>query len=99
MSKHREYPPYISYLIATVMSVSLIGMQATLPFKVQALHGDLGAVGFLFTFTSLIYVITGLSLGWISQHAGPRRVMLTALLLCSVAACIVPSTTKMYQVY
>ena len=34
---HREYPPYISYAIATLMSVSMLALQATLPFKLQTL--------------------------------------------------------------
>ena len=72
---HREYPPFVSYGIATLMSVSMLALQATLPFKLQTLGAGLDAVGFLFTCTSFCYVLAGLFLSWISHHAGPRRVM------------------------
>jgi hypothetical protein len=49
---HREFPPYISYLIVTVMSVASLALQATVPFKIKALWGDFGAVGFLFMWAS-----------------------------------------------
>lgn len=45
MTTVRQYPPYIRYLIVTVMSVALLAIQATVPFKNKAL-------GFLFIWTS-----------------------------------------------
>src|SRR5258705_13418649 len=70
MSPSRQFPPYISYLIVTVMSVALLAIQATIPFKIKALGGDFGAVGLLFMWASFWYVMAGLFLGWISHHVG-----------------------------
>ena len=96
---HREYPPFVSYAIATLMSVSMLALQATLPFKIQTLGAGLDSVGFLFTCTSFCYVLSGLFLSWISQHAGPRRVMLATLAGCGLTAVLVPFATAMWQVY
>ena len=95
---HREYPPYISYAIATLMSVSMLALQATLPFKLQTLGAGLDAVGFLFTCTSFCYVLAGLFLSWISHHAGPRRVMLATLVICGLTAVLLPFATRLWQV-
>jgi len=96
---HREYPPYVSYGIATLMSVSMLALQATLPFKLQTLGAGLDAVGFLFTCTSFCYVLAGLFLSWISHHAGPRRVMLAMLAGCGLTAVLLPFATALWQVY
>jgi MFS family permease len=95
----KEFPPYISYLIAALMSVALLAMQTTLPFKIKALGGDFGAVGFLFMWSSFWYVMTGLFLGWISHHVGPRRVMLVTLTLCAVLALSMIWVNAMWQLY
>lgn len=99
MPEPRQYPPYISYLIVTVMSVALLAMQTTLPFKIKALGGDFGAVGFLFMWSSFWYVMTGLFLGWISHHVGPRRVMLVTLTTCAVLALSMIWVEAMWQLY
>ena len=96
---HREYPPFVSYGIATLMSVSMLALQATLPFKLQTLGAGLDAVGFLFMCTSFCYVLSGLFLGWISQHVGPRRVMLATLAVCGGMAVLLPFTDALWQVY
>jgi len=96
---HREYPPYISYLMATLMSVSQCAYQATLPFKLKALGGGLDSVGFLFMWTSFWYILAGVFLGWISHRVGPRRVMLMALAVCGTMAVLVPFTTAIWQIY
>ena len=98
-ASHREFPPYISYLIVTVMSVALLAVQATVPFKIQALGGDLSAVGFLFMWASFWYVLAGLSLGRLSHHIGPRRVMLTTLAICAVMATGMIGARAMWQLY
>ena len=96
---HHEYPPFVSYGIATLMSVSMLALQATLPFKLQTLGAGLDAVGFLFTCTSFCYVLSGVFLGWISHHAGPRRVMLATLAICGLTAVLLPFATVLWQVY
>ena len=96
---HREYPPFVSYAIATLMSVSMLALQATLPFKLQTLGAGLDGVGFLFTCTSFCYVLAGLFLSWISHHAGPRRVMLGTLALCGLTAVLLAFATALWQVY
>ena len=95
---HREYPPFVSYSIATLMSISSLALQATLPFKLQTLGAGLDSVGFLFTCTSFFYVLAGLFLSWISQHAGPRRVMLATLVVCGLTAVLLPGANAMWQV-
>ncbi|MEI8315156.1 MAG: MFS transporter [Verrucomicrobiota bacterium] len=95
----REYPPVVSYGIATLMSVSMLSLMATLPFKIQQLEGGLDSVGFLFMCTSFCYVLTGLFLSWISHHVGPRRVMLAMLVMCGLTAVLLPFATAMWQVY
>src|SRR6266446_3247385 len=99
MSSSRQFPPYISYLIVAVMSVALLAIQATIPFKIKALGCELGAVGFLFMWASFWYVMAGLFLGWISHHVGPRRVMLTTLAICAVAATGMVGGRAMWQLY
>ncbi|MEI8063207.1 MAG: MFS transporter [Verrucomicrobiota bacterium] len=96
---HREYPPFVSYGIATLMSVSMLSLLATLPFKIKTLGAGLDSVGFLFMCTSFCYVLTGLFLSWISHHAGPRRVMLAMLVMCGLTAVLLPFATAMWQVY
>ena len=96
---HREYPPYVSYGIATLMSVSMLALMATLPFKIQTLGAGLDSVGFLFMCTSLFYVLSGVFLSWISHHVGPRRVILATLALCGLTAWLLPFATTMWQVY
>ena len=96
---HREYPPFVSYAIATLMSVSMLALQATLPFKLQTLGAGLDSVGFLFTCTSFCYVLAGLFLSWISHHVGPRRVMLATLAVCGGTAVLLPSASALWQVY
>ena len=81
------------------MSVSQLAYQATIPFKLKALGGGLDSVGFLFTWTSAWYVAAGLSLGWISHRYGPRRTMLTTLVICGANALVIPFTTAIWQVY
>jgi MFS family permease len=98
-ANHREFPPFISYLIVAIMSVALLATQATIPFKIKALGGDFGAVGFLFLWTSLWYVLAGLFLGWISHHVGPRRVMLATLSLCAALAAMMIGVEAMWQLY
>ena len=95
----KEFPPYISYLIVTVMSVALLAIQATIPFKVKALGGDFGAVGFLFMWTSLCYVLAGVFLGWVSHRIGPRRVMLVTLAICAAMAAGIIGVRAMWQLY
>jgi predicted MFS family arabinose efflux permease len=95
----KEFPPFISYLIVAVMSVALLAIQATLPFKIKTLGGDLGAVGLLFLWASCWYVMSGLLLGWISHHVGPRRVMLTTLLICAAMAAGMSCARAMWQLY
>jgi predicted MFS family arabinose efflux permease len=99
MPSSRQFPPYISYLIVTLMSVALLAIQATVPFKIKALGGDFGAVGFLFMWTSFWYVMAGVSLGWISHHIGPRRVMLTTLLICAAMGGAMSYAHAMWQLY
>ena len=98
-SGHREYPPVVSYGIATLMSVSMMAMMATLPFKIQTLGAQLDGVGFLFMCTSFCYVLSGLFLSWISHHVGPRRVMLAMLAVCGLTAVLLPFAGTMWQVY
>lgn len=98
-SGHREYPPVVSYGIATLMSVSMMAMMATLPFKIQTLGARLDSVGFLFMCTSFCYVLAGLFLSWISHHVGPRRVMLAMLAVCGFTAVLLPFAGTMWQVY
>src|ERR1043166_4563473 len=95
----REFPPYLSYLFVTVTSVALLSMQATLPFKLKELGRSLDDVGFLFTWTSFWYVMSGVFLGWISHHVGPRRVMLVSLAICAVMAFAMPAAKLIWQVY
>ena len=95
----REYPPFVSYLIATLMAVSLLSLQATLPFKLKELGGSLASVGFLFMWTSFWYVMAGLFLSRITQQAGPRQVMLTTLAICSLSALLLPFTTVIWHVW
>jgi predicted MFS family arabinose efflux permease len=95
----KEFPPCVSYLIVTGMSVALLAVQATIPFKIKALGGDLGAVGLLFLWASCWYVVSGLSLGWISHHAGPRRVMLATLLTCAAMAAGMSGARALWQLY
>lgn len=94
---HREYPPYVSYLIVVLMSVALLTLQTTVPFKIKELGGGLDTVGFLFTWTSLWYVVAGLSLGWISQRHGPRRTMLVTLVICALTTLGLPWTRNVWQ--
>lgn len=95
----REYPPSVSYLIATLMAVSQLCYQGTIPFKLKALGGGLDSVGFLFTWTSAWYIAAGFSLGWISHRYGPRRTMLTALVICAGMVVLVPLAAHLWQVY
>jgi MFS family permease len=95
----KEFPPYISYLIAALMSVAVLAMQTTLPFKVKELGGDLGAVGFLFTWSSAWYIAAGMGLGWLSHHFGPRRVMLVTLAFSMGLVIWMVYTTAMWQLY
>ncbi len=99
MRPHREFPPHVSYLIVTLMSVALLAMQATIPFKVKALGGDFGAVGLLFMWAAAWYVVSGLSLGRISHHVGPRRVMLTTLLICAATVTGIAFVRAIWQLY
>ena len=95
----REFPPYISYLMVTVMSVALLSMQAAVPFKVKQLGGGFDAVGFLFTWTSCWYIASGLILGRIAHQAGPRRVMLVSLAICAALVFALSATTALWQLY
>ena len=98
MTVHRrEYPPYVSYGIATLMSLSMLALMATLPFKIQTLGAGLDSVGFLFMCISFCYVLSGVFLGWISHHAGPRRVMLAMLAVCSSMALLLPFANTLWQ--
>jgi MFS family permease len=96
-ARHREFPPYVSYLIVVLMSVALLTLQTTVPFQVKELGGGLDIVGFLFTWTSLWYVVAGLSLGWISQRYGPRRTMLVTLMICVLSTLGIPWTRTVWQ--
>ena len=95
----REYPPYVSYLIVTVMSVAMLAVQTTIPFKVKELGGGFDAVGFLFTWASFWYVASGFLLGKVSHHIGPRRTMLATLAICATLAIAVSQTTALWQLY
>jgi predicted MFS family arabinose efflux permease len=95
----REFPPYISYLMVTLMSVALLAMQATIPFKVKELGGGFDAVGFLFTWTSVWYVLSGLFLSRFSHHIGPRRMMLVSLAICAALVFVLSATTALWQLY
>jgi MFS family permease len=99
MSPERQFPPYISYLIVTIMSVALLAMQTTIPFKLAELGRGFDAVGFLFTWVSLWYVISGLALGKLSHHLGPRRTMLTTLLICAALTLCIIWTNAVWQLY
>lgn len=96
-ARYREYPPSVSYLIVVLMSVALLMLQTTIPFQVKELGGGLDIVGFLFTWTSLWYVVAGLSLGWISHRYGPRRTMLVTLVICALATLGMPWTRNVWQ--
>jgi predicted MFS family arabinose efflux permease len=95
----RQFPPFVTYLIVTMMSVALLAMQTTLPFMIKTLGGDFGSVGFLFMWSSFWYVMTGLLLGWISHHVGPRRVMLATLAMCAVLVTAMIWVNAMWQLY
>jgi MFS family permease len=96
---NREFPPYLSYSIVTIMSVATLSMQVTLPFKIKALGGGFDTVGFLFTWTSFWYVISGMVLGRTFEHTGPRRVMLVALTICAAMVLLMPWATSVRQLY
>lgn len=81
------------------MSVALLAMQATMPFKIKALGGDLGAVGVFFMWASLFYVVAGVGLGWISHRLGPRRVMLVTLTICALMSAGMIAAHTMWQLY
>jgi MFS family permease len=81
------------------MSVAVVAMKATVPFKIKELGGDFGAVGLLFLWTSAWYVASGLGLGWVSHHFGPRRVVLATLALCAAVTLVMPATTALGQLY
>ncbi|MCG3147660.1 MAG: hypothetical protein PCFJNLEI_01100 [Verrucomicrobiae bacterium] len=96
---HREYPPSVSYLIAVLMSVAHLTFLATIPYKLKTLGGGLDTVGFVFTWMSAWYIVAGLALGWLSQRYGPRRVMLTCVVIAGGVAGLTPFTTAVWQVY
>ena len=98
-SDSSEYPPYMGYAIATLMSVCNLAFQATIPFKLQILGKGLDVVGFLSTWTSLCYALVSVSFGWVSHRFGPRRVMVTTLLIFGVMALAIPWTTAAWQIY
>jgi MFS family permease len=99
MSGHREYPPYISYLIVTIMSVAMLAVQTTIPFKLKELGRGFDAVGFLFTWTSFWYIASGLLLGKVSHHVGPRRTMLITLTASATMVFIVSQAQAVWQMY
>ncbi len=99
MHGHREFHPALNYSIVTVMSVAVVAMKATLPFKIKALGGDFGTVGLLFMWTSGWYVAAGVGLAWISHRFGPRRIMLTMLAICAAATLTMPATNAIWQLY
>src|SRR5437016_646646 len=98
----REYPPHISYLFVAIMSVAQVAMQATLPFKIGDLGYGLDSSNLFFSWVSFCYIVSGLSLGWVSHRFGPRRVMLLTLTICVVmtlAMTLVVESWQFWQLY
>jgi MFS family permease len=95
----REFPPCISLVFVAVMSVAQTAMQVTLPFKIGELGHGLDSSNLFFTWISFTYVISGLSLGWVSHKYGPRGVMLTTLTICAAVALTMSEVFALWHLY